>query len=90
MGEISFDKEQFVVDEPITFKLHDADLWVHHADFHTYYIHAYSDSDNAGIYVPVSFVPNHDHAKLGGGETEDVQLTEPASSSLIKYTPNGE
>ena len=91
MGEIAFDKEQFVVDEPITFKLHDADLWIHHADFHTYYIHAYSDSDMAGIYVPVSFTPNHDHGeKLGGGEPEDVQLTEPASSSLIKYTPDGE
>ena len=91
MGEISFDKEQFVVDEPITFKLHDADLWVHHAEFHSYYIRAYSDSDSAGIYVPVSFTPNHDHGeKLGGGDIEDVQLTEPASSSLIKYTPDGE
>ena len=91
MGEIEFDKEQFVVDEPITFKLHDADLWIHHADFHTYYIHAYSDSDTSGIYVPVQFTPNHDHgAQLGGGDIEDVQLSEPASSSLIKYTPEGE
>jgi len=91
LGEIAFDKEQFIVGEPITFKLHDADLWIHHADFHTYYIHAYSDSDLAGIYVPVSFTPNHDHGeKLGGGEVEDVQLSEPASSSLIKYTPDGE
>jgi len=91
MGEIGFDKPQFIAGEPITFKLHDADLWIHHADFHTYYIHAYSDSDMAGIYVPVSFTPNHDHGgQLGGGEVEDVQLSEPASSSLIKYTPNGE
>jgi hypothetical protein len=91
VGEISFDKEQFIKDEPITFKLHDKDLWIHHADFHTYYIHAYSDSDLAGIYVPVSFTPNHDHGgQLGGGEIEDVQLSEPASSSLIKYTPDGE
>ena len=91
MGELEFDKPQFIAGEPITFKLHDADLWIHHADFHTYYIHAYSDSDMAGIYVPVSFTPNHDHGeKLGGGEPEDVQLTEPASSSLIKYTPDGE
>jgi hypothetical protein len=91
MGEIEFDKEQFIVGEPITFKLHDADLWIHHADFHTYYIHAYSDSDSAGIYVPVQFTPNHDHGgQLGGGEIEDVQLSEPASSSLIKYTPEGE
>jgi len=91
IGELEFDKPQFIKGEPITFKLHDADLWIHHADFHTYYIHAYSDSDLAGIYVPVSFTPNHDHGeKLGGGVIEDVQLTEPASSSLIKYTPDGE
>jgi hypothetical protein len=91
MGEIEFDKEQFVTDEPITFKLHDADLWIHHADFHTYYIHAWSDSDTAGIYVPVQFTPNHDHGgNLGGGDIENVQLSEPAASSLTKYTPEGE
>ena len=91
MGEIEFDKEQFVTDEPITFKLHDADLWIHHADFHTYYIHAWSDSDSAGIYVPVQFTPNHDHGgNLGGADIEDVQLSEPASSSLTKYTSEGE
>jgi len=91
MGEIEFDKEQFVADEPITFKLHDADLWIHHADFHTYYIHAWSDSDTAGIYVPVQFTPNHDHGgNLGGGNIEDIQLSEPAASSLTKYTPDGE
>jgi len=91
IGELEFDKPQFIAGEPITFKLHDADLWIHHADFHTYYIHAYSDSDLAGIFVPVTFTPNHDHGeKLGGGEIENVQLTEPASSSLIKYTPDGE
>ena len=91
LGEIEFDKEQFIAGEPITFKLHDADLWIHHADFHTYYIHAYSDSDMAGIYVPVQFTPNHDHGgQLGGGDIEDVQLSEPAASSLTKYTPDGE
>jgi len=91
MGEIEFDKEQFVADEPITFKLHDADLWIHHADFHTYYIHAWSDSDTVGIYVPVQFTPNHDHGgNLGGGNIEDIQLSEPAASSLTKYTPDGE
>ena len=91
MGEIEFDKEQFVADEPITFKLHDADLWIHHGDFHTYYIHAWSDSDTAGIYVPVQFTPNHDHGgNLGGGDIENVQLSEPAASSLTKYTPEGE
>ena len=91
MGEIEFDKEQFSIGEPITFKLHDADLWVHHGDFHTYYIHAWSDSDAAGIYVPVQFTANHDHGgHLGGGDATNVQLSEPASSSLIKYTPDGE
>ena len=40
LGEIEFDKPQFIKGEPITFKLNDADLWIHHADFHTYYIHA--------------------------------------------------
>jgi len=91
LGEIEFDKEQFVANEPITFKLHDTDLWIHHADFHTYYIHAWSDSDTAGIYVPVQFTPNHDHGgNLGGGDIEDVQLSEPAASSLTKYTSEGE
>ena len=91
MGEIEFDKEQFSIGEPITFKLHDADLWVHHGDFHTYYIRAWSDSDAAGIYVPVQFTANHDHGgHLGGGDATNVQLSEPASSSLIKYTPDGE
>ena len=91
LGEIEFDKEQFSVGEEITFKLHDADLWTHHEDFFNYYIHAWSDSDSAGIYVPVQFTPNHDHgSSLGGGDIEDVQLSEPASSSLIKYTPDGE
>ena len=91
VGEIEFDKDQFVANEPITFKLHDADLWTMHHDLHTYYIHAWSDTDSAGIYVPVKFTPNHDHSgNLGGGETENIQLSEPASSSLIKYTPDGE
>jgi len=91
LGEIEFDKEQFVANEPITFKLHDTDLWIHHADFHTYYIHAWSDSDTAGIYVPVQFTPNHDHGgNLGGADIEDVQLSEPAASSLTKYTSEGE
>ena len=91
MGEIEFDKEQFSVDESITFKLHDADLWVHHGGFHTYYMHAWSDSDAAGIYVPVQFTANHDHGGgLGDVNASTVQLSEPASSSLTKYTPDGE
>ena len=91
LGEVEFDKEQFSIGEPITFKLHDADLWIHHGDFHTYYVHAYSDSDSAGIYVPVKFTANHDHGSaLGGGIDEYTPLSEPASSSLIKYTDEGE
>ena len=91
LGELEFDKEQFSVGEEITFKLHDADLWTHHEDFINYYVRAWSDSDSAGIYVPVQFTKNHDHgSSLGGGDVEDIQLSEPASSSLIKYTPDGE
>jgi len=91
LGEIAFDKEQFSLDEPISFKLHDADLWVHHGEFHTYNIRAWSDSDTAGIYVPVQFTANHDHGGgLGDVNSSTVQLSEPASSSLTKYTPDGE
>ena len=90
LGEIEFDKEQFSVGEPITFKLHDADLWIHHAKFHTYYLRAWSDSDSAGIYVPVQFTPNHDHGQQVEYDGVEYQLSEPASSSLTKYTSDGE
>ena len=89
LGEIEFTKEQFGVDEPITFKLHDADLWDHHAEFHTYYMRAWSDSDAGGIYVPVQFTPNHDHGQEVEYEGVETQLSEPASSSLTKYTHDG-
>jgi len=89
IGEIAFDKNQFSANEPITFTLHDRDLWIHHAEFFTYWMRVYSDSDQAGIYVPVQFIPNHDH----GSEVEytgvKTKLSEPAASSLTKYTPEG-
>lgn len=90
LGEIEFTQEQFGIDEPITFKLHDADLWNHHHSFHTYYLRAWSDSDSAGIYVPVQFTPNHDHGQEVLYDGVETQLTEPAASSLTKYTSNGE
>ncbi len=89
IGEIEFDKNEFSVNEPIKFTLHDRDLWIHHAEFFTYWMHVYSDSDQAGIYVPVQFMQNHDH----GSEVEytgvKTKLSEPAASSLTKYTPEG-
>ena len=88
-GELSFEKDMYTADEPIKFTLHDADLWIHHADFFTYWMRVYSDSDQAGIFVPIRFMPNHDH----GAEIEykgvPTKLTEPAASSLTKYTPDG-
>ena len=89
MGEISFDKDTFTTDEPVTFTLHDADLWVHHAEFFTYWIRAWSESDEAGIYVPVQFIPNHDHGSPTAYEGISEPLSEPAASSLTKYTPDG-
>ena len=53
-GELYFEKDMYTVDQPIRFTLHDADLWIHHADFYTYWMRVYSDSDQAGIFVPVS------------------------------------
>ena len=89
LGEIEFDKNEFSANEPIKFTLHDRDLWIHHAEFYTYWMRVYSDSDQAGIYVPVQFIQNHDH----GSEVEyagvKTKLSEPAASSLTKYTPEG-
>ena len=91
LGEIEFTKEKFGIDEPITFKLHDADLWNHHATFHTYYMHAWSDTDSAGIYVPVQFTPNHaNHGDASSGHGGHGDHTAPAEASLTKYTPTGE
>ena len=91
LGEIEFTKEKFGIDESITFKLHDADLWNHHATFHTYYMHTWSDTDTAGIYVPVQFTPNHaNHGDASSGHGGHGDHQAPAEASLTKYTPNGE
>ena len=90
LGELSFDKEVFTSDELVTFTLHDADLWNHHLEFYKYFVHVWSDSDAAGIQVPVMFEPNHSHVATLENDALDVQLSEPASSSLTKYTPDGE
>lgn len=91
VAELYFDKESFSTNEPIKFTLHDADLWIHHHSYDTYWIQAFSDSDAEGIFVPVQFIPNHGH---GSGVLEyqgvEQKLTEPAASSLTKYTSNGE
>ena len=89
-GELYFEREMYTVDQPIRFTLHDADLWIHHADFYTYWMRVYSDSDQAGIFVPVQFQPNHDHGAEPEYKGVTTKLTEPAASSLTKYTPDGE
>ncbi len=88
-GELNFDKEMYTANEPITFTLHDRDLWVHHAEFFTYWMRVFSDTDQSGIFVPVSFEPNHDHGSEVEYKGVSVPLTEPAASSLTKYTPDG-
>ena len=89
VGEISFEKDQFSTNEPIKFTLHDADLWIHHAEFFTYWMRVYSDSDQGGILVPVQFIQNHDHGSEVEFEGVTTQLSEPAAASLTKYTPDG-
>ena len=88
-GEISFEKDMYSANEPIKFTLHDRDLWIHHADFFTYWMRVFSDTDEAGIFVPVAFMPNHDHGSEVEYKGVTVSLTEPAASSLTKYTPDG-
>ena len=89
VGEIKFDKNEFSSNEPIKFTLHDRDLWIHHAEFFTYWMRVYSDSDQAGIYVPVQFIQNHDHGSEVEYKGVKTKLSEPAASSLTKYTPEG-
>ena len=89
-GEIYFEKDVYTADQPVRFTLHDADLWIHHADFYTYWMRVYSDTDQGGIFVPVQFQPNHDHGSEPLYEGVPQKLTEPAASSLTKYTPDGE
>ncbi len=88
IGEIMFDKPSYTVDEKVKFHLRDADLWIHHSEFHTNYVNVYSDSDRAGIYVGVQFTPNMEHATVQDGFS-NMHLTEPAASSLTKYTEDG-
>ena len=89
IGEIYFEKDIYTADQPIKFTLHDADLWIHHAEFFTYWMRVYSDTDRSGIFVPVQFKPNHDHGTEPAYEGVPQKLTEPAASSLTKYTPDG-
>jgi len=89
IGQAQFDKKIYDVNEKVTFFIRDNDLWKHHREFFTNYVKVYSDSDRAGIHVGVQFVKDMDHAKVEGG-FDDVHLTEPAASSLTKYTPDGE
>ena len=88
IGQVHFDKEAYDVNEKVTFYIRDADLWKHHAEFITNYVKVSSDSDRAGIFVGVQFVKAMEHAK-SENPFNSVHLTEPASSSLTKYTPDG-
>ena len=88
IGQVEFDKEAYDVNEEITFFMRDNDLWIHHAQFFTNYVRVYSESDPAGIFVGVQFVRDMEHAKVTY-ENDVEHLTEPASNSLTKYTPDG-
>ena len=89
IGQVQFDKDVYDVDEHVTFFIRDNDLWTHHVDFFTNYVKVYSDSDRTGIHVGVQFVKDMEHATFED-DFNDVHLTEPAASSLTKYTPDGE
>lgn len=89
IGQAEFDKETYDVNEKVTFFIRDTDLWKHHREFFTNYVKVYSDSDLVGIHVGVQFVKDMEHAKVDDG-FNDRHLTEPAASSLTKYTPDGE
>ena len=88
VGEVEFHKPAYEVNEKVTFHIRDADLWIHHSEFHSNYVHVYSDSDRAGIHVGVQFTPNMEHATIQDGSS-NVRFTEPAASSLTKYTEDG-
>jgi hypothetical protein len=89
IGQVEFDKDAYDVNEKVTFFMRDADLWKHHREFFTNYVKVYSDSDRTGIHVGVQFVKAMEHAKAAN-PSADTHLTEPAASSLTKYTPDGE
>ncbi|MGY5150005.1 MAG: hypothetical protein ACW9W3_08060 [Candidatus Nitrosopumilus sp. bin_68KS] len=88
-GEVHFKKDTYDINEKVSFYIRDADLWKHHREFFTNYVRVYSDSDMAGIHVGVQFVKSMGHAKVENQVT-NVHLNEPASSSLTKYTPDGQ
>ena len=88
VGQVEFDKDAYDVNEKVTFFMRDADLWKHHREFFTNYVKVYSDSDRAGIHVGVQFTKAMEHAK-SVNPSADIHLTEPAASSLTKYTPDG-
>ena len=88
IGEVQFHKPVYDVNEKVTFFLRDKDLWIHHAEFHTNYVRVYSDTDLTGIHVGVSFTPFMEHATVQDGFS-NRHLTEPAASSLTKYTEDG-
>ena len=88
IGKLQFHKSVYDVNEKVTFNLRDKDLWIHHAGFHTNYVRVYSDTDLTGIQVGVQFTPFMQHATIQDGFS-DRHLTEPAASSLTKYTEDG-
>lgn len=88
IGQAEFHKEAYDINEKVTFFIRDTDLWKHHREFFTNYVKVYSDSDRDGIFVGVQFVKAMEHASAESALT-NVHLTEPASSSLTKYTPDG-
>jgi len=89
IGQAEFHKEVYDVNEKVTFFIRDTDLWKHHREFFTNYVKVYSDSDRSGIHIGVQFVKDMEHAKVDDG-FNNRHLTEPAASSLTKYTPDGE
>lgn len=89
IGQAEFNKDVYDVNEKVSFFIRDNDLWKHHREFFTNYVKVYSDSDRSGINVGVQFVKDMEHATVEDG-FNDRHLTEPAASSLTKYTPDGE
>lgn len=89
VGQAEFHKDTYDVNEKVTFFIRDNDLWKHHREFFTNYVKVYSDSDRSGINVGVQFVKAMEHATVEDG-FNDIHLTEPAASSLTKYTSDGE
>ena len=96
VGELGLIDETVEVNTSLTgvqpnklrFYVHDADLWTMHHEPNSYWVEVWSDSDHAGTWAQMRFVENHDHGE--GAYVEEFEpLTEPASHSLQKYTPDG-